>query len=104
MATCFKLPALNTATFAGYLHGEVTHLPAKRGIAVTFEVEVGRDERHFRVPCVAWGAVAEAVVRHASDRAVALLVTGSLSTRSASKALFVRVGALQFLDDPGELA
>ena len=96
-----KLPALNSTTFAGRLTGNVEPLPASRGSAVTFDVELRRERSTggsmVRIPCLAWGAIAEAIGKRTGKRA-AVLVTGSLSNRGNSK-VFVKVGFIQFLDD-----
>lgn len=102
MATSLvKLPTLNQATFVGRLSAPPERVKGQTGVAARFLVAVvshrSRSEAVTIIPCVAWGGIAETILDKVRPGA-AVLVSGALSTRQASKEMFVRVSSVQFLD------
>jgi single-stranded DNA-binding protein len=97
-----KLPVLNQATFAGRLAADPVALGDVAGVGATFVVAVTTAPQKrgdpVQVPCVAWGSIAQTMLRKLRRHA-AVLVTGGLSTAGQARRLHVRVTAIQFLDD-----
>lgn len=102
--TCssIKLPTLNQATFVGRVATPPERVRSKSGVAARFLVAVmnhrSRGDATAVIPCVAWGAIAESILDKLRPGA-ALLVSGALATREASRDIFVRVSAVQYLDN-----
>lgn len=97
-----KLPTLNQVTFTGLVEEPAESLPSVNGTGARFSVGIPPrrpNDAEIRVPCVAWGAIAEALLAKATPGS-ALLISGALSTRGASQRLHVHVTALQFLEQP----
>jgi single-stranded DNA-binding protein len=96
-----KLPTLNQATFVGRLSAPPERIKSQTGVAARFLVAVmsqrSRSDALTVIPCVAWGGIAETILDKLRPGA-AVLVSGALSTRQASKEMFVRVSSVQFLD------
>lgn len=102
MASCsVKLPTLNQTTFVGRLSTLPERVGSKTGVATRFLVSVishrSRGDSVALIPCVAWGGIAETILDKLRPGA-AVLVSGALSSRQASKEMFVRVSSVQFLD------
>src|SRR5687767_12564384 len=96
-----KLPILNQATFAGRVAANPEPLPSTTASATRFVVTVaGRSKENpaTHVPCIAWGGIADAILQNIRCGG-AILVTGALSSRRDSRDVFVRVTAVQFLDE-----
>src|SRR5436190_24230651 len=102
-----KLPIWNQETLFGRLSTLPERVRSKTGVAARFLVTVmnhrSRGGAVTVIPCVAWGGIAETILDRLRPGA-AVLVSGALSTRQASKEMFVRVSSVQLLDTTADLS